>query len=81
MNIIILHEGRRVDNNELVIGFVTKMWGQYHILTVEDENTGYLVKEDTIKPNSIIDSNGIRHKIDSINDLSPFDLLLNIKER
>lgn len=31
-----------------VEGFLTKMWGQYHIIPLGDENTAYSIDEETI---------------------------------
>jgi hypothetical protein len=47
---IILHKGKRVDNKNEVKGFLTRMWGQYHIVMENDENTAYPVIEETIEP-------------------------------
>ena len=50
MKKIILHKGKRKDTGETVIGFLAKMWGEYHILMEEDENTAYPVEENSIEP-------------------------------
>lgn len=50
MGTVILHKGKRKDNGEIVTGFLTKMWGEYHILLKKDENTAYPVEEDSIEP-------------------------------
>jgi len=47
---VILHTGIRTDNGEAVTGFLTKMWGQYHILLEDDENTAFPVLKDSIEP-------------------------------
>ena len=47
-DMIIKHKAKRVDSNEEVIGYVTKMWGQYHIIKADDENTAYPVLENNI---------------------------------
>ena len=49
-NMILHHKAVRIDNGEEVKGFLTKMWGQYHITTENDENTAYPVIEETITP-------------------------------
>lgn len=49
MKNIVLHQGKRMDNGEEITGFLTKMFGQYHIVLEEDENTAYPVEEDSIK--------------------------------
>ena len=43
-----LVKAKRIDNGELIEGFLTRMWQQYHIIHPEDENTAYPVAEDTI---------------------------------
>ena len=50
MGTIILHKGKRVDTGEEVTGFLTKMWGQYHIRLEDNENTAYPVEEKSISP-------------------------------
>lgn len=50
MGTIILHKGKRVDTGEEVTGFLTKMWGQYHIILEDNENTAYPVEEKSISP-------------------------------
>lgn len=47
---IILHKAQRVDGKGEVKGFLTKMWGEYHIILEHDENTAYPVLEETIAP-------------------------------
>lgn len=47
---IVLHQGKRMDNGEDIIGFLTKMWGMYHIVLEDDENTAYPVEESSIQP-------------------------------
>ena len=47
---ILHHKAKRIDNGEEIQGFLTKMWGQYHIMKDNDENTAYPVDEDTIEP-------------------------------
>lgn len=44
----ILFKGKRKDNGEWVQGFLTKMWGQLHIVALNDENTAYPIDETTI---------------------------------
>ena len=46
---IVLHKGKRVDNGEEITGFLTKIFGEYHIVLEEDENTAYPVIKDSIK--------------------------------
>lgn len=47
---IILHKGKRCDTGEEVVGFITKMWGQYHIIIENNENTAYPVIRESIVP-------------------------------
>ncbi|MBY6773671.1 hypothetical protein FDC64_11320 [Clostridium botulinum] len=47
---IVLHEAERTDGKGIVKGFITKMYGQYHIILEDDENRDYPVIEETIKP-------------------------------
>lgn len=47
---VILHKGKRLDNGEEITGFLTKMFGLYHIVLEEYENTAYPVEEDSIQP-------------------------------
>lgn len=44
----ILYRGKRIDNNEWGYGFLVKMWGQYHIVDQNDENTAYPIEPETI---------------------------------
>lgn len=47
---ILLHKAKRLDSDEEVKGFITKMWGQYHIIAENDENTAFPVIEESIEP-------------------------------
>lgn len=47
---VILHKGKRLDNGEEITGFLTKMFGLYHIVLEEDENTAYPVMDYSIQP-------------------------------
>lgn len=44
----ILFMGKRLDNKEWVEGLLTIMWGQYHIIKLNDENTAYPVDPETV---------------------------------
>lgn len=44
----ILFKGKRVDNDEWVYGFLVKMWGLYHIIDQNDENSAYMIKPETV---------------------------------
>lgn len=50
MKNIVLHQGIRMDNGKEITGFLTKKFGQYHIVLEENENTAYPVEEDSIRP-------------------------------
>lgn len=60
MGKVILHKGKRTDNGEVVTGFLTKMWGEYHILLEGNENTAYPVEKDSIEP--CLDGTGVMEK-------------------
>lgn len=53
MGKVVLHTGKRKDTGEMITGYLTKMWAEYHIILPEDENTSYLVEEDSIEPKFI----------------------------
>ena len=44
----ILFKAKRVDNGEWVEGLLTVIWGQYHIINSNDENTAYPIDTETI---------------------------------
>nr|DAH15492.1 MAG TPA: YopX protein [Caudoviricetes sp.] len=46
--ITIKFRGKRLDNGEWVIGLLVKMWGEWHILDWDDENTAYPVEPNTV---------------------------------
>lgn len=48
MNNRYLYRAKRTDNGEFVEGLLTIMWGQFHIINPDDENTAYPVDESTI---------------------------------
>lgn len=53
--------GKRLDNGEWVIGLLVKMWGEWHIIDWDDENTAYPVHPDTIGQfTGVKDKNGTR---------------------
>lgn len=45
---LLCRKGKRKDNSEWVEGLVTIMWGQYHIIKPDDENTSYPIDPETI---------------------------------
>ena len=40
--------GKRIDNGEWVVGFLVKMWGEFHIIDFNDENIAYPINSETI---------------------------------
>ena len=48
MNDRYLYRAKRTDNGEFVEGLLTIMWGQFHIINPDDENTAYPINESTI---------------------------------
>ena len=48
MNDRYLYRAKRIDNGEWVEGLLTIMWGQFHIINSDDENTAYPINEHTI---------------------------------
>lgn len=59
MNDRYLFRGKRIDNGEWVEGLLTVMWGQYHIINQNDENTAYPIVSDTIcQYTGLTDKNG-----------------------
>ena len=44
----ILFRGERVDNGEWVYGFLVKMWGQYHIVDQNNENSAYMIEPESV---------------------------------
>lgn len=57
----ILFKGKRVDNDAWVEGLLTIMWGQYHIIQPNDENTAYPIILKTIgQYTGLTDKNGTK---------------------
>ena len=48
MNNRYLYRAKRTDNGEFIEGLLTIMWGQFHIINPDDENTAYPIYESTI---------------------------------
>lgn len=48
MNDRYLYRAKRTDNGEFIEGLLTIMWGQFHIINPDDENTAYPIYESTI---------------------------------
>ena len=48
MNDRYLYRAKRCDNGEFIEGLLTIMWGQFHIINPDDENTAYPIDESTI---------------------------------
>ena len=57
----ILFRGKRLDNGEWEYGFIVKMFGAYHIIDKDDENTAYEVISETVcQYTGLNDKNGKR---------------------
>ena len=57
----ILFKAKRIDSGEWVEGFLTKMWGRYHIINENDENIAYPIDPETISQyTGLTDKNGKR---------------------
>ena len=57
----IIFRGKRIDNGEWVCGFIVKMFGTYHIIDKDDENTAYEVIPETVGQHTgLKDKNGKR---------------------
>ena len=57
----ILFKAKRIDNGEWVEGLFTVMWGQYHIINPQDENTAYPIDENTAcQYTGLKDKNGFK---------------------
>ena len=55
----ILFRGKRTDNGKWVKGLLTVMWGQYHIINPNDENTAYPIDIETVgQYTGLTDNNG-----------------------
>ena len=55
----ILFRGERVDSDEWVYGFLVKMWGQYHIVDQNNENSAYMIEPETVgQYTGLTDKNG-----------------------
>lgn len=57
----ILFRGKLLDNSEWAYGFIVKMFGAYHIIDKDDENTAYEVIPETVgQYTGLKDKNGKR---------------------
>lgn len=55
-----LFKAKRVDNGKWIMGLLTVMWGQLHIVNPYDENTAYPIDKDTIcRCTGLRDKNGM----------------------
>ena len=57
MNDRYLYHAKRTDNGEWAEGLLTIMWGQFHIINPNDENTAY-----PIDPSTICQCTGLKDK-------------------
>ena len=44
----ILFRGKRLDNGKWVQGYLTKMWGAFHIVDEHNENLAYSIDAETV---------------------------------
>lgn len=57
----ILFRGKWIDHGEFVEGLLMKMWGQYHIISPNDENTAYPINLETVgQYTGLTDRNGTK---------------------
>lgn len=57
----ILFRGKRVDNDAWVEGLLAIIWGQYHIIQPNDENTAYPIIFKTVgQYTGMVDKNGTK---------------------
>lgn len=57
----ILFRAKRIDNGEWVEGLPQKMWGEWHIINSDDENTAYPIVQKTVSQyTGLKDKNGNR---------------------
>ena len=57
----ILFRGKRIETGEFAYGFLVKMFGAYHIIDKDDENTAYEVIPETVgQYTGLKDKNGNR---------------------
>jgi len=56
-----MFKAQRINSVEWVTGLLTIMWGQYHIINPNDENTAYPIKTETLcEFTGLTDKNGNR---------------------
>lgn len=68
-----LFKAQRINSVEWVTGLLTIMWGQYHIINPNDENTAYPIKTETLcEFTGLTDKNG---KMIWENDMEEKDII------
>jgi len=60
---VILHKAQRIDGEGEIKGFITKMWGEYHIISEKNENAAYPVLKETITPCLPVECNHINDTV------------------
>ena len=57
----ILFRGKRLDNGEWVRGYLTKMWGTFHIVDEHSENLAYPIDPETVcQFTGLTNNNGVK---------------------